>query len=179
MSPHEPGRSFKWPVSAERLIAVPAPELWKLISRPGNLELCHPFCASNPVQAWPGQGSRDEVHYLSGWIFERHIREWIDGVGYDLDIGRHGGRKSTVSWRVMPIDDHSCMLRITVYPFALQKIPAIIRWIPHVLWLRRHLGKYLDSVVKGFEWCAIRGEPVPRNAFGTHPWFSARGSTTD
>lgn len=29
---------------------------------PGNLELCHPFCRSNPVQSWPGKDSIDEVH---------------------------------------------------------------------------------------------------------------------
>jgi hypothetical protein len=26
--------------------------------------------------------------------------------------------------------------------------------------------------VRGFEWYATKGQPVPRNQFGTHPWFS-------
>jgi len=34
------------------------------------------------------------------------------------------------------------------------------------------LAKYLQSVVMGFEWYVIRGEVVPRNQFGPHPWFS-------
>ena len=145
---------------------------------PGNLELCHPFCARNPVQVWPGSDSQDQVHYLSGWIYERHFRQWIDGVGYDLEIGRSGGRKSSVSWRIFPIDDRSCTLKITVYPHALQNLPVVIRWLPYKLRLRPMLKKYLESVVKGFEWYVTRGEPVPRDQFGKHPWFSATTIST-
>ena len=105
---------FRWPVSVEREMRASAQEVWDAISRPGNLELCHPFCASNPVHEWPGPDSRDEVHYLSGWIYERRFRNWIDGVGYDLEIGRNDGGRSAVSWRITPIDDNSCTLRITV-----------------------------------------------------------------
>ena len=32
----------------------------------------------------------------------------------------------------------------------------------------------LVMVTRGFEWYVTRGEPVPRNQFGPHPWFSAR-----
>ena len=165
---------FKWPVSVERVIAAPSQEVWSVISRPGNLELCHPYCASNPVQIWPGPKSKDEVHYLSGWIFERRFRKWFEGIGYDLEIGRSGGGKSLVSWRITPIDDHCCTLRITVYPHALQNLPSVIRWVPHALWLRPLLRKYLDSVVGGFEYYVVQHKPVPRNAFGFHPWFSPR-----
>ena len=164
--------TFKWPVAAEKTIAAPASEVWDAISQPGNLELCHPFCASNPVREWPGVGSQDEVHYLSGWVFERRFREWHEGVGYDLEIGRPAGSKSTVSWRITPIDDRTCKLRITVCPGALQDIPVVVRWLPHLLRVRPLLRQYLDSVVRGFEWYVTRGEAVPRNAFGTHPWFS-------
>jgi len=80
---------------------------------------------------------------------------------------------STVSWRIAPVDDQNCRLRITVCPHVLQKIPVAIRWLPHMLRLRPMLEMYLDSVEKGFAWFVIRGEPVPRDAFGRHPWFSA------
>lgn len=140
---------------------------------PGNLELCHPFCASNPVQEWPGPNSVDEVHYLSGWVYVRQFCNWIDGVGYDLNIGRKGGNQSFVYWRINEIDENNCTLRITVHPHALQKLPAAIRWLPHFTKLRPALQSYLDSVVKGFEWYVTRGAAVPRNQFGRHPWFSA------
>ena len=171
---HDPRPEFRWPVSTEREITAPSEEVWSAISLPGNLEQCHPFCAKNPVNAWPGPDSRDEVHYLSGWVYERRFHDWIEGIGYDLEIGRAGGSKSSVSWRIRSINDDRCALRITVCPHALQGIPTIIRWIPHLLWIRPLLRKYLDSVVRGFEWYVVRGTAVPRNAFGTHPWFSDR-----
>lgn len=174
MNSQDSSKGFKWPVSVERTIAAPSQEVWKVISSSGNLEKCHPFCASNPVQHWPGPESRDEIHYLSGWSYERQFRNWIEGVGYDLEIGRREGSKSSVSWRITPIDDRSCTLRITVYPIALQNLPLVIRWIPFRLRLQPLLRNYLDSVIRGFEWYVVRGESVPRDAFGTHPWFSAR-----
>ena len=169
----DPKPGFRWPVAVAQPIAARADVVWAAISTPGNLELCHPFCNENPVQVWPGAGSRDEVHYLSGWVYERRFRRWIDGVGYDLEIGRRGGGQSFVSWRILPAGDGDCALRIAVYPHALQKVPVAVRWLPHLLRLRPRLRSYLSSVTRGFEWYVTRGEPVPRNQFGPHPWFSA------
>lgn len=169
--------NFKWPVTAEQSIAAPTSDVWRAISKPGNLELCHPFCDRNPVRAWPGANSRDEVHYLSGWMYERQFCNWIDGVGYDLNIGRPDGGQSFVSWRIAEVDDQNCTLSITVYPHALQNVPVAVRWLPHVVKLRPLLGSYLESVVKGFEWYVTRGVAVPRNQFGRHPWFS--GASND
>jgi len=87
--------AFRWPVGVSGVINAPVGEVWAAISAPGNLELCHPFCAENPVEAWPGVGSRDEVHYLNGTVYTRRFHTWIDGVGYDLDIGVPDGRTST------------------------------------------------------------------------------------
>ena len=169
----DPKPGYKWPVAVARPIAAPPDKVWDAISTPGNLELCHPFCAKNPVEVWPGAGSRDEIHYLSGWVFERRFCRWIEGVGYDLEIGRRGGRSSFVSWRILPDHRQECTLRIAVYPHVLQNIPVAIRWLPHILRLRPMLRRYLSSVVRGFELYVTRGEPVLRSQFGSHPWFSA------
>ena len=166
-------RKFRWPVSVGQQIAAPANEVWAVISTPGNLELCHPFCKSNPVEVWDRENSKDEVHYLSGWVYERQFRRWYEGVGYDLDIFRGEKKMATVSWRIVEVDAASCQLQITVYPMLLQKWPVVIRWLPHWLRLGPFLRSYLRSVVRGFEWYVARHEPVPRNAFGKHPWFSA------
>jgi hypothetical protein len=173
VSVEDPKPGFKWPVAVAQTIAAPAENVWAAISMPGNLGLCHPLCERNPVQLWPGAGSRDEVHYLSGLVFERRFSRWIDGVGYDLEIGRPGGRSSFVAWRISPGHHQECTLRIAVYPHVLQNVPLVIRWLPHVVRLRPMLRSYLSSVVRGFEWYTTRGEPVPRNQFGSHPWFSA------
>ena len=78
-----------------------------------------------------------------------------------------------MSWRIAPVDTQNCILRIAVYPYLLQNVPAAIRCLPHRLYIGPMLRRYLSSVVRGFEWYLIRGEPVPRNQFGSHPWFSA------
>ena len=165
-------QNFRWPVAGAIEIAAPAERVWATISTPGNLEPCHPFCESNPVQHWPGPDSKDEVRYLGGWTYQRHFKSWHEGVGYDLTVGRQGGGSSLVSWRIAPVTAASATLTITVYPHSLQHLPVAIRWLPHHLRLRPLLNHYLSSVVRGFEWYITRGEPVPRNQFGHHPWFS-------
>lgn len=170
----DPKPGFRWPVVAEMTIAASAYDLWEVVSSPGNLELCHPFCSRNPVISWPGSGSRDEVHYLNGLVFERRFCRWIDGTGYDLEIGTRGGRRSFVSWRIQPASECKSKLRIAVYPHVLQQIPVMVRWVPHLLKVRPMLQQYLSSVVKGFDWYLTRGEAVPRNQWGSHPWFSER-----
>ena len=168
----DPIRSFKWPVRVTRPIEASPDRVWITITEPGYLERCHPFCAANPVQEWPGEHSRDEVHYLNGWIFERRFCRWIEGVGYDLEIGRAGGRSSFVSWRISHVEDRSCTLSIVVCPHVLQGIPTWIRWAPHHLRVRPLLTDYLDSVIRGVGWYVTRGEPVAKNQFGSHAWFS-------
>jgi hypothetical protein len=167
------GSQFKWPVSATRLIARSAEDLWAVISAPGNLEACHPFCAQNPVEVWPGPESRDSIHYLNGRVYERRFFRWLDGVGYDLEVGARGGRASVVSWRIVPAGGQASTLKITVHPHVLHRVPVQVRWLPHLAWVRPRLESYLSSVTRGFEWYALRGERVPRNQFGSHPWFSA------
>lgn len=174
MNLDDPRPGFRWPVAVALPIAAPTAKVWKAIAMPGNLELCHPFCAANPVHVWPGADSRDEVHYLSGWIFERRFSRWIEGVGYDLEIGRRGGRTSFVSWRIVPAAGYESLLRITVYPHVLQEVPVVVRWLPYRARVLPMLSRYLSSVVRGFEWYVTRGEAVPRNQFGSHPWFSVR-----
>ncbi len=166
-------QTFRWPVTASRRIAAEPACVWETISAPGNLELCHPFCQRNPVLAWPGPDSRDRIEYLSGRVFERRFQDWIDGVGYDLEIGPPGKSTSYVRWRLQAPEPASCDLTITVYPITLQRVPVAVRWLPHLVRLRPMLRSYLESVVRGFEWVITRNKPVPRNQFGVHPWFSA------
>ena len=60
---------FRWPVSVSRKIEASPQRIWFAITKPGNLEDCHPFCKKNPVYEWPGVGSKDVIHYYSGWVF--------------------------------------------------------------------------------------------------------------
>lgn len=103
---------------------------------------------------------------------QRDFVNWIDGAGYDLTIGREGGGKSYVSWRISEEPEKISTLNITIHPHALQNIPAAFRWIPYIVYLRPSLRNYLESVVKGFDWFITMGRPVQKNQFGKHNWFS-------
>ena len=166
----------KNPINITKIINVPADAVWGIISEPSNLEKCHPFCKENPIINWPGDNARDEIHYLSGWIFERKFVRWIDKVGYDLFIKRKEGKSSFVSWRIKPIDDHSCSLSISDYMYKLDFIPKVLRWIPHILYVRPLLKNYLLSVTGGFKYYLQTGKSVSHNQFGIHPWFSINNS---
>ena len=165
--------AFGWPITARQRIAVPAAKVWSIISRPGNLEICHPFCARNPVLSWPGPGAVDEVHYLSGWIYQRRFCSWREGIGYELDIFRDDRRQARVHWEIESLSAGESSLRISVYPEVLRGKPLPLRWLAYQFRLRRPQGFYLKSVVRGFDWYLVRGEAVPRNQFGNHPWYSA------
>jgi len=169
-------KSFKWPITASKQTEAPAKDIWDVISSPGNLEDCHPFCESNPVDQWPGVGSRDTIHYYSGWVLHREFTNWIEGVGYDLVIGREGGRKSYVSWRITSEQENLSSLTITLFPHILQKVPAAVRWIPHLAYIRPMMRSYLESVVNGFAWFITSGKPVKKNQFGSHQWFSTENN---
>ena len=124
------------------------------------------------MHAWPGDRAHDEIEYLSGRVLARRFLRWHEGVGYDLEIGRRSGRTSKVSWRIAPLSDDRSTLAITVYPHVFQDLSPLLRWFPYRFRIRPMLETYLSSVIPGFDWYVTRGEPVPRNRFGTHPWFS-------
>ncbi|MEA2010504.1 MAG: hypothetical protein U9N78_07355 [Actinomycetota bacterium] len=163
---------FRWPVGVRQTIAGSEDDVWTVISTPGVLEQCHPYCRANPVTQWPGADSRDEVHYFNGWVYERRFVKWIEGVGYSLVIGEADGPTSVVTWRVESVDSATSTLAITVYPHLIQGVPIVVRWLPHIGYVRPLLRRYLKSVVRGFDWYVTRREPVRRNQFGAHPWFS-------
>jgi hypothetical protein len=165
-------------VSLNQSIAWPSSDVWTAISTPGILELCHPFCQANPVTVWPGAESRDEIHYFNGKVHERRFLERIEGVGYSLEIGEHGQETSLVRWRVKGVDRTASILDITVYPYLHQSVPRVVRWLPHVGYLRPMLRRYLTSVVSGSDWYLTQREPVPRNQLDPHRWFSPNDQPT-
>jgi len=121
---------------------------------------------------WSGADSHDEVHYFNGVVLTRRFSNWYDDVGYDLEIGRADGRSSVVSWRITPVKERRSSIEIAVFPHALQRVPTAVRWLPHLVRLRPQLRRYLQSVVKGLDWFITQGQPVRRNQFGAHRWFS-------
>ena len=166
-------RQQRRPVRVARMIPAPVEEVWDAISSPGCLERVHPFCERNPVAVWPGSAARDEIHYRSGWVYQRTFTDWIDGVGYDLDIGAAGEPTSHVSWRISAHSNGVCELTISVWPRPLTAIPGL-NWPARLVIVGPMMRRYLRSVTEGVEWFVTRGEPVAADQFGSHLWFSAR-----
>ena len=165
------------PVDVSRTISAPAEAVWDAISFPGYLEKVHPFCERNPVAVWPGRVARDEIHYRSGWIYQRTFTDWIDGIGYDLDIGAVGEPTSHVKWRIAGNRSGGCELVISVWPRSMTSLRGV-SWFTRTVIIGPMMRRYLRSVTKGVEWFVTRGEPVAADQFGFHIWFSARRQFT-
>jgi len=163
---------FLKPISKSIIINVNPQRVWEVISKPNNLELCHPFCESNPIEKWPGNKSIDYVNYYNGLKYQRVFTDWIEDLGYDLLIGRKNGRKSKVVWRINKPDDSSSELKITIYPHDINKYPNFIKSQIYIFYIKPMLRKYLTSVLKGFQVYIMQGKPIQKNQFGTHRWFS-------
>jgi hypothetical protein len=159
------------PVSCSREIAAPAGAVWGLIATPGHLAECHPFCAANPVDVWPGVGFRDHIEYYGGRVITRRFVEWQDGAGYDIDITDANGAVADVTWRLSG-DRNGSVLTIAITPRMVDQVPAGLRWAQNRLLFRPMLSRYLRSVLTSIEWRVTTGRPVQRNQFGTHRWFS-------
>ena len=108
-------------ISVTKKIDSSAQELWKIISKPGNLNLTHPFCKKNDIIKWDGKGSKDVLIYLNGLTYFREFTDWKNKIGYTLLIGRKRGPKSKVIWEINSTNNSVC-LTITVYPYLLKKM---------------------------------------------------------
>ena len=146
-------------------------ELLSAISIENNLNDTHPFCKENRSIKWSGDVHKDILVYLNGTTYVRDFSEWFEGKGYNLWIGKDGGPKSYVEWRIKEHADGS-ELSITVYPHLLSKWPKTLAFIPFWVYINPKLRSYLKSVLKGFKWNLDKNTTVPRNEFGEHSWFS-------
>ena len=86
------------PITQIRFFEISAENLWKLISSPGNLNDCHPYCLNNEVLQWDEEGHKDCLIYLNGRTYIRNFQSWNEGSGYTLNIGEEGGKQSFVIW---------------------------------------------------------------------------------
>tara|TARA_B100000614_G_scaffold157568_1_gene139463 strand:+ start:1341 stop:1850 length:510 start_codon:yes stop_codon:yes gene_type:complete len=150
---------------------INANQLWELISAEENLNASHPFCKTNEAIEWGDGKYSDRLVYLNNRTYIRKFQTWEEGRGYTLLIGEENGPQTFVEWVIHSLGDKS-KLTITIYPFILAKLPKVLAFLPHKLWVQPRLKSYLKSVLMGFNHYATTGEIVPRNHFGKHPWFS-------
>ncbi len=156
----------------EKEIAAPAERVWALMARPAGLTLWHPFMEKNTAERWDGIGSKDQLTYYSGLVWDREVMNWLEGVGFDLKVTRKGKQESWAIWRVRPLDDNNCILRITGCVEYIRKLPFPIRWALLKFKMKPVFSQYLHQILEGFTHYAETGEQVTRNQFGSHPFFS-------
>ena len=159
-------------VTATRLAHAKAERLWSVISTPGHLEACHPFCFRNEVERWPGVGSADTISYYGGRVVRRHFVAWEEGTGYDLLVATLGGiEQAKVQWRIDDDGSDASRLTVTLHPLFFDHLSRAVRWMPYLA-VRSRVKRYLEAVVAGTVHYAETGEGVARNQFGHHQWFS-------
>jgi len=156
----------------EKEISVPAEKAWDIISMPGNLTLWHPFMEKHTAENWDGVGSKDHLTYYSGFKWHREVVKWIEGSGYDLKVSQNGKKENTAIWRITPIDDQRCKLRITGRVDFIKKLPFPIRWALLKFKMEPVFSQYLFQILEGFAYYAETDNQIKRDQFGPHPMFS-------
>ena len=160
------------PIRVNQTFDLTTDALWELVSAPGNLNDAHPFCKTNEALTWDGNKHVDRLVYLNGRTYVRRFQTWNPGKGYTLLIGAENGPQSFVEWTIKPLETGGSTLSITVHPYLLANWPKLLAFPLYRLWIVPRMRRYLRSVLGGFAHVATTGEPVPRNRFGRHPWFS-------
>ena len=166
-----PFRRYNWKTSVETCINSKKEDIWRIISREGNLAKFHPFCRTNKIVHWSKKKHIDEIEYLNGLIFRRNFVQWIDNLGYDLYIHQLGKPNSYVSWRIKELEEGS-KIKITVYPYLFNNGQKFISYIPFFLIVRPLLRNYLSAVLHGLKLYIEEDSLIKPNQFGKHIWFS-------
>lgn len=163
-------------VRSEIAIAAPAAAIWAGLAEPGYLKRSHPFCAETEVERWPGVGARDSITYYSGRRYQRRFVAWVEGEGYDIELGEPPHQTARVLWRIGPETDGACPFSIEVVPL----LPADMAPAKRDAVLAREFGAdlqhYLDCVVQGVKHWIETGEDVGEDRFGWNPLYSRPGA---
>ena len=147
-------------------------DVWKAISRHGNLNFFHPFCKNNEViEVDKNSIKKDFLIYLNGMMFEREFYQWEKMKGYKLMIGKKNGKKSKVIWKISENKNYTS-LSIKVFPYKTDKINSLLYPFFFFFYIKPKLKSYLKSVLSGLKFYLYNNQTVVKNQFGKHSWFS-------
>ena len=154
---------------SEKIILNQNPDIvWEIISSKNALELFHPYCLKNDAIDYK---KKDKLVYLNGLIYIREFSVWKPNKGFELSIGKKGGKKSKVIWEIK-ILDRGCEVKISVLPYSSSKISKYFHPIVNIIIVKPKLRKYLLSVLTGLKFYLETKVKVKKNQFGKHSWFS-------
>ena len=121
-----------WSVGYKMKVDSNVDDLWNIITKPGHLEMVHPFCKENYPILWDKANSKDILVYTNGVKLIREFKSWNEKQGYSLEIGRKNGRKSLVEWKIST-ENQKTYLSIRVYTFFMRGRSLIISFLPHFM----------------------------------------------
>lgn len=156
-------------------INAPVARVWEVISSPGNLNNCHPYCKNNSVVKWGGVGAEDGIEYYNGLKLKRVFTQWDEGSGYTLLIGKGKVAVAEVFWEITCLTKEvsGFSIKISMLPdIVLRKYPKWLRPLTRKVYLRPIMSQYIQAVVKGFKYFIETGKPVKKNQFGYNRMFS-------
>ena len=166
------------PLLGQVEVACSADQLWAIISRPANLNECHPFCAQNSVIHWGDKDSSDLIEYYNGLKLERHFMTWEEEKrSYSLEIKRKKWLYAKVYWTVSSLGKNKSSLSIQIHSFpdiALGRYHKFLRPFLSKLYFLPKMNHYVNAVVKGFKYHAETAELVQKNQFGYNSMFSTK-----
>ncbi len=172
MPPPDTSATRSPPAAVTHRMQAPAERVWEVMATPGAVARYHPFCSDNPVDAWPGVGAQDAIHYLSGVVLQRRFTAWDEGKGYELEIGNAEWPVSHVRWELVAAGPEESELTIRIWPGAFVGYPPALSWLLHRLYLRPLLRRYLRAVLRGLDYYVTTGRLVAPNQFGRVRLFS-------
>ncbi len=159
-------------VRVSHIIETDSESVWQVISQPGQLPRYHPFCQATTVLKWPGVGAKDTVSYYSGVHYERDFVRWLEGVGFDIEVGPSSRKTARVEWRITAQGERQSELAITVIPYLKADLSIPQKRAYQQRLFGDTIAQYLDSVVRGVGHVATTGQAVQKNQFGSHPLYS-------
>ena len=164
-------------VSRSLQIEVDNDVLWGIISSPGNLNYCHPYCKENNVEKWQGIDSRDSITYYNGLTLNREFIDWNEKKGYELNIGKRKLAAANVLWEINAINNNASTLSISIKLYSdviLFKYLKVFRNMITYFFLKPKMSAYINAVLRGFKHYAETTEPVQKNQFGYNSIFSTK-----
>jgi hypothetical protein len=84
----------------------------------------------------------------------------------------NGKRENTAIWRIIPIDDQRCKLRITDRVEFIKTLPFPFRWALLKFKMKPVFSQYLFQILEGFAFYAETGQQIRRDQFGPHQIMS-------
>ena len=159
---------FRFKVSKKTFLNHNPDVVWEIISSKNALELFHPYCLKNDVIDYK---KKDKIVYLNGLTYYREFSAWIPNNGFELSIGKKGGKKSKVRWEIK-ILDIGCEVKISIFPYRSSKISKYFYPVINFFIVKPKLRKYLHSVLTGLKFYLDTNIKVKKNQFGKHSWFS-------